>query len=267
MIGAGRTRAGAIACVVLVATACSGDDPDAAPTTPPAAVATTATTSPATSAAPTTPAPTTAVPTGPPTTRPAETTVPPPTPPPADTGVPGLDSEDAFCAGWSRFGGSWQVVLAASAFGDPDDAARLEVLASTVVGDAYDAMFEVWPDELAAERDVVADAFFGAFERRSADALAALSAAGADADDIELLAEVWVDALATRSPSDPVLDVAVPDDLAAVVDDAVERFTGQRTPFTQDPSMVITAETPATDDFLIGACPDQGSIFGGDVVG
>jgi hypothetical protein len=31
--------------------------------------------------------------------------------------------------------------------------------------------------------------------------------------------------------------------------------------------MVITAETPATDDFLVTACPDQGSIFGGDVIG
>jgi hypothetical protein len=266
VIGAGQARVGAIACAVLLLAACSGDEPEAAPTTPPPTTVapTTAATVPTTSSAPPTTAPPTTVA---PTTEPTPTTVPPPTPPPADTGVPGLDSEDAFCAAWSRFGGSWQVVLAASAFGDPDDAARLEVLASTVVGDAYDAMFDVWPDELASERDVVADDFFGAFQRRSADALAALSAAGADADDIELLADVWVDALATRSPSDPVLDVAVPDELGEVVGAAADRFAGQRTPFTQDPSMVITAETPATDSFLGAACPDQGSIFGGDVIG
>jgi hypothetical protein len=265
VIGAGQATAGALACAVLLLAACSGDEPDAGPTTPPTTVAPiTAATVAATSAAPPSTAPPTTVA---PTTEPGPTTVPPPTPPPADTGVPGLDSEDAFCAAWSRFGGSWQVVLAASAFGDPDDAARLEVLASTVVGDAYDAMFDVWPDELASERDVVADDFFGAFQRRSADALAALSAAGADADDIELLADVWVDALATRSPSDPVLDVAVPDELGEVVGAAADRFAGQRTPFTQDPSMVITAETPATDSFLGAACPDQGSIFGGDVIG
>jgi len=96
----------------------------------------------------------------------------PPTPSPADTGVPGLDSEDAFCAAWSRFGGSWQVVLAATAFGDPDEAARLEVIASTVAGDAYGAIFAAWPDELAGEQATVADAYFGAFQRRSADAFA-----------------------------------------------------------------------------------------------
>ncbi len=266
MIGAGRATLGALTCAVFALAACSGDEPDASPTTPPPVTSapTTAATIATTSAAPPTTAPPTTVAL---TTEPAPTTVPPPTAPPADTGVPGLDSDDAFCAAWSRFGGSWQVVLAASAFGDADEAARLEVLASTVVGDAYDAMFAVWPDELAAERDVVADEFFGAFERRSADALAALSAAGADDDDIEDLAELWVDALASRSPNDPVLEVAVPDDLAAVVDDAAERFAGQRTPFPQDPSMVITAETPATDSFLFAACPDQGSILGGDVIG
>jgi hypothetical protein len=179
--------------------------------------------------------------------------------------VPGLDSDDAFCSAWSRFGGSWQVTLAAAAFGSAEESAQLEVLASTVVGDAYDAIFGAWPAELESERDVVADQFFGAFQRRSADALAALGAAGADAADIAELATLWVDALAARDPADPVLEVDVPEELAGAVVGAVDRFTAQRPPFMDDPSMVITASTPLTDDYLRTACPDQGSIFGENV--
>ena len=93
----------------------------------------------------------------------------------ADTGVPGLDSDDAFCAAWSRFGGSWQVLVQAGARSAiRPQVARLEVIASTVVEDAYDDVFAAWPAELETERDVVADGYFGAFQRRSADAAAAL---------------------------------------------------------------------------------------------
>lgn len=212
-------------------------------------------TTPATAASPISAAPTTPItPTTPATSEPA----------PIDTGIPGLDSEDAFCAAWSRFGGSWQVAIGAAAFGAPDEAARLEVIASTVVADAYDAVFAAWPAELEDEREVVADEFFGAFRRRSDDASAALAAAGATPAQQTTLAEIWVDALAARDPSNPVLTVDLPADLAPLVDDATARFIAQRPPFTQDPSMVITAETPLTDAYLGTACPDQGSIFGGE---
>jgi len=256
------------ATVALGVVGCTRDDVADAPVT----VATTPTSVPATVAPTTTaaPAPTTAATSTPPisATTPPSTVAPPTTEPDVDAGVPGLDSDDAFCSAWSRFGGSWQVVLTASAFApDPNDASRLEALASTVVADSYEAMFAAWPAELDSEEAVVADGYFGAFQRRSADALAALSEAGADAADIDRLAEVWGDALARRSPSDPVLAVDVPADLAGVVAAATDDFAAQRPPFTQDPTMVITVETPLTDQFLASACPDQGSIAGGDVTG
>ena len=94
----------------------------------------------------------------------------PPTAAVVDTGVPGLDSGDAFCAAWSRFGGSWQLLVQVGAAGDPVQLARLEVIASTVVQGAYGDVFAAWPAELESEREVVADAYFGAFQRRSADA-------------------------------------------------------------------------------------------------
>ena len=75
-----------------------------------------------------------------------------------DTGVPGLDSGDAFCAAWSRFGGSWQLLVQVGAAGDPVQLARLEVIASTVVQGAYGDVFAAWPAELESEREVVADA-------------------------------------------------------------------------------------------------------------
>ncbi len=252
--------------LVLLAAACSGGDEDAGGTiaeTPASASAVAvasaspATTPPGPSSPSAAPAATTAA--GPPPTAPAVVA-------PADTGVPGLDSGDAFCAAWSRFGGSWQVVLAATAFGDPAEAARLEVIASTVAGDAYEAIFAAWPAELAVEQAVVADQYFGAFQRRSADALAALRSATATDPDVERLAEAWVTALAGRDPSNPVLAVDLPDDLSALADAAAAEFIAARVPLTDDPSMIITAATPRTDEYLATACPDQGAITGQDVV-
>jgi hypothetical protein len=257
-------------CAVLLVGAlvgCAGDSEDAAPASSPelvepdaAAPATTvgvgATTAGATSDASTTAAVPAA--SAPPTL--------PPTAPVEATGVPGLDSDDAFCAAWSRFGGTWQVVLAAAAFGGSEQAGRLEVIAAPVVTDAYDEIFAVWPDELAGEETVVADDYFGAFQRRSVEALAALQRAGADAAALATLADAWTGALGERDPANPVIEVAVPDSVAGLVDTAAADFAAQRTAIADDPSMVITASTPLTDEFLAGACPDQGTIAGGDVI-
>jgi hypothetical protein len=254
-----------LATLALVGGACSGDD-DAAPTEAGATTATEATGAVSPEVVATTDA--AAAPTGtaqipdPATTAP---TAPPPTAGPADTGVPGLDSEDAFCSAWSRFGGSWQLLVQAGAAMDPFQVARLEVIASTVVQGAYDDVLAAWPAELESERDVVADAYFGAFQRRSADAAAALADAGATDADIAGLAQVWDTALAQYDPSSTVA-VVVPPEIEPVVDHAASAFSAARVPLPDDPSMVITAETPLTDAFLATACPDEGWIVGQDVV-
>ena len=256
----------ALAALVLIAGACSGDDDDAGGSTTVAATALPNT--------PTTPLTTplttpdgSADPGASPPSDPSATAAspPPPTAAPSDTGVPGLDSDDAFCSAWSRFGGSWQLLVQAGAAADPAHVARLEVIASTVVQDAYDDVFAVWPAELENERDVVADAYFGAFRRRSADAAAALAASGATDADIAALAQAWDAALEQYDPSATV-DVAVPPDVEPFVDQAATAFSAARVPLQADPSMVITAETPSTDAFLATACPDEGWIVGQDVV-
>jgi hypothetical protein len=250
----------ALAALGLLAGACSGDDDDATPTT---STTETTQTSPSTAGSlPVTTTPGTG--STPPTAPTVGPTAPPPTAAPSDTGVPGLDSEDAFCSAWSRFGGSWQLLVQAGAALEPFQVARLEVIASTVVQDAYDDVFVAWPAQLESERDVVADAYFGAFQRRSADAAATLAAAGATDADVATLAQAWDAALAQYDPTTTV-DVAVPPELEPTLDHAASAFSAQRVPLAQDPSMVITAATPLTDDFLATACPDDGWIVGQDV--
>jgi hypothetical protein len=256
--------AAAVATLVLVGGACSDDDDATGPTdvTNAATTAGTAATSPTSTTASDLAPLATGGAADPATTGP---TAPPPTAGPADTGVPGLDSEDAFCSAWSRFGGSWQLLVQAGAANDPAQVARLEVIASTVVQGAYDDVFGAWPAELESEREVVADAYFGAFQRRSADALTALQGAGATAADVAALADAWDAALAQYDPSTTV-DVAVPPDLEPLVGQAAAAFSEARVPLPQDPSMEITAETPSTDAFLATACPDEGWIVGQDIV-
>lgn len=183
-----------------------------------------------------------------------------------EVGVPGIDSEDAFCAAWSRFGGSWQVIQVAANFApDPSIVPAMEVAASPVIGDAYDAMFDAWPDELVAERSTVADGFFGPLDRRALAAETALVVAGATPDDLAAIADAWVAALATRDPDDPVLTPEVTDDRWALVDAAAAMFADQLVDFRDDPSMRITVETPRTDAYLATACPDQGALTGAEI--
>lgn len=185
-----------------------------------------------------------------------------------DSGVPGLDSDDAFCAAWSRFGGSWQVLQVAANFApDPAVVPALEIVAAPVVATAYDELFAAWPDELAAERDVVADGFFGPLDRRAEVALDALAAAGATAADLDALAGAWEDVLATRRADEPLVTPLLDDDRWVLVASAAADFDARLAGFVDDPSMRITAETPSTDAFLATACPDQGTLTGGEIGG
>jgi hypothetical protein len=183
-----------------------------------------------------------------------------------ETGVPGLDSDDAFCAAWSRFGGSWQVIQVAANFApDPAIVPTLEVIAAPVVAAAYDALFAAWPDELADERATVADGFFGPLDRRAETALDALDAAGATSGDLAALGAAWEAALADRQPGDPVVAPDLSAALGSLVVVAAADLDSRLAGFVADPSMVITVETPRTDAYLATACPDQGALTGAEV--
>ncbi len=184
-----------------------------------------------------------------------------------DIGVPGLDSTDAFCASWSRFAGSFQVVAVTAAFGSglPEQLASLEVAASPVVTDAYDALLANWPDELSSEADLVADDFLGPFARRLQEAENSLDSVGADQATIDAIGEAWVAGLAGRDPSTPEFTVDLPDATWAVIDAAAADFSGRLVPFSSDPSLVTDVDTPLTNDYLAVSCPDQGTLSGQEV--
>jgi hypothetical protein len=181
-----------------------------------------------------------------------------------ELGVPGLDSTDAFCRAWSRFGGSFQVVAVAAAFGEggPDAAAAIEVAAAPTVSAAYDDLLAAWPDELDAERDVVADDYLGPFAERARRALDALVAAGATDADVAAIAQAWEAALQARDPASPAVDIALDERLELLVTTAAADVAASEPPIPEDPDLVVTASTPATDAYIESTCPDQGTLAG-----
>ncbi len=184
-----------------------------------------------------------------------------------ETGVPGLDSDDQFCAAWSRFGGTWQVLLVGSTFlEDPQLVAGWEVAAAPVVETAFDALMAALPDELAAERSLLEEDYFGVLNRRAEEALASLDAAGSDDAAVAALSRAWIEALATRDPSTPDLEFDVPETLAGLLDKAADDFLTKRVAFHLDPSMVVSVDTPLADAY-IETCPDQGTLTGGEIAG
>jgi hypothetical protein len=184
-----------------------------------------------------------------------------------EIGVPGLDSDDRFCAAWSRFGGTWQVLTVGAAFlDDPPTVARWEAASSQVVLDAYDDLVANFPSELAEERDLVVREYFGVLRQRIETARLALERAGVDAADVARLGEAWIAALSVRDQFDADIRLQLPPDLEPLVTEAAGSVLAQRGPFNQDPTMVVTAATPATDDYLAVACPDRGALAGQEVV-
>ncbi|MEQ8439360.1 MAG: hypothetical protein RIB65_17855 [Ilumatobacter fluminis] len=184
-----------------------------------------------------------------------------------DTGVPGLDADDAFCRSWSRFGGSFQVVAVNAAFGGSDDLrlATLEVVASPTTTSAYADLSLEWPDELADEADAALDGVYGPFARRLAQARTALVDAGATQADLDAIDEAWVLALATRRPDDPEVVIDLPEPLWLLIDEAAPAYLDAVGPWATDESLVTDVEIPLTDVYLSDNCPDQGVLAGQEV--
>ena len=184
-----------------------------------------------------------------------------------DTGVPGLDADDAFCRSWSRFGGSFQVVAVNAAFGTGDDLrlASLEVVAAPTTTSAYADLSLEWPDELADESDAAIDGVYGPFARRLTVARTALVDAGASEADLAAIDEAWVQALATRRPDDPEVVIDLPEELWLLVDEAAPAYLDEVGPWADDGSLVTDVEIPLTSAYLADNCPDEGVLAGQEV--
>jgi len=197
-----------------------------------------------------------------------------PTPPVNETiatvpeaAVPGIDSEEPFCRAWSEFAGSFQALTFASIDGaDPLVGARLEVVAAGAVVSAARSLDDAFPDEIADEREVFVDEVIGPFARRAARAADELRSVDVGDDDIELLGDAWLAALAASDPADPVIAVDAPAELDPAIDAASAAFAADVPPIAADPSLITRAEAPGTFGYLGEQCPDQGVLAGNDAI-
>lgn len=185
----------------------------------------------------------------------------------ADTGVPGLDSDDAFCRSWSEFAGSFQALaLSASVAVDSSQWARPEVAAASTIVAAVAGLHEHLPDELEPEREALAVGLVGPLARRADEAIVALTAAGLTEAEIAAVGEVWLATLTAAGLDEPIDDIVLDPDVADRFDGAATAFAATRPSIVEDPALITDASTPLTFDYLADHCPDQGVLAGNDVV-
>ena len=126
----------------------------------------------------------------------------------ADTGVPGLDSDDEFCRSWSEFAGTFQALaLSASLAAEPSQWARPEVAAASTIVAAVAGLHEHLPDELEPEREALAVGLVGPLARRAGEAIVALTAAGLTEAEIAAVGEVWLATLTAAGLDEPIADI------------------------------------------------------------
>jgi hypothetical protein len=187
--------------------------------------------------------------------------------PPSPTGVPGIAASDQFCAAWSRYSGSVQIIAVAVNFAELTsiESATLELEAAPSIAQAATEIDQTWPAELAAEHDAAVDGYLGPFARRASKAIDALRGAGTTQGEIAQVGDEWSHVLATRDPDAPTVDVQLAPDLAAKVDAGATAFDAAVTPWGSDPSLTVDLDAiPTTKLYLAQHCPDLASIGVGD---
>lgn len=257
---------GGLACAALVVVSCSGSDgADApAPTGSPSVtespngsdVTGGPTSSPDTSQSP---APSTAV---------TASTQPPTTPvPPPPTGVPGVDSDDAFCRDYARVLGTSTLLGVSSAFlAQPtEEIVRLEVIAAPAVLAAAESLPVEVPPAAAADTDTLLTDVVDPLTQRSIVIDAALVAAGVDSAGRAALIQAWDAVLATDDPVDPAIEVPDLDPaLAAQVDAAIAALT--LPPYLEDPAVAAApAQTPLVQAYVQSSCPEILGLLGDQI--
>jgi len=184
-----------------------------------------------------------------------------------EAGVPGIESDDAFCRAWGEFAGSFQALaLVASVGGDPVAASRLEVVASAAVVSAAMDLSAALPDDVEVERSAFVDGVIGPFARRANRATDELRAIGLSNTELDQLGDAWLAALIDAGVDDAEIGVVVPVDLSDAVDTATVVFVAEVPAIADDPSLVTTAAAPATFAHLADNCPDQGILGGNDAI-
>ena len=190
------------------------------------------------------------------------------------SGVPGIDDGDPICESWSQLLGTRQVLTLAANFGDldADELARLEVIAAPLVRRATVEFGEA----LAGGRRADARRRARGRARRSRRTARpsgrigrrALVDVGGERRREHPARPGVARRLRAFGPDDVVPTLAdLGPELGPLVDDAVDVFTDDAPPWTDDPTLDTSAvEAPATLGYLGDRCPDLSSIGVGDAV-
>lgn len=190
-----------------------------------------------------------------------------PLPPVAETGVPGIESDDDFCRSWSTYAGSVQAISLAWTLQPPEDAARLEVAATAALSDAVRGMADTLPEEIEGNRQPLTVDVPGPFLRRAERANALLVDAGAEPDQIEQLGTSWIAAITEQGVQTENLSIDVSPDAQAALDAAAEAFADELPSVTEDPTLDTTEfDIGPSLDHIAANCPDQATLAGNDVV-
>lgn len=187
--------------------------------------------------------------------------------PVAETGVPGIDSDDSFCRSWSTYAGSFQALSLAWALQPPTDAARLEVAASSAISEAVDGMGAGLPTEIETNRQALTVDVPGPFLRRADRAAELLAEAGLDSAQIEALGDTWVAAVAEQGIETETLAIDVPADSADALSSAAGAFAAELPSIVEDPTLDTTEfDISPSLDYIATNCPDQATLAGNDVI-
>ena len=187
--------------------------------------------------------------------------------PVAETGVPGIDSDDEFCRSWSTYAGSVQALSLAWVLQSPSDAARLEVAATAAVTEAVEGMAANLPDVIESNRQALTVDVPGPFLRRAERARELLADAGLSTDQIGALGDAWIDGISEQGIDSETLSIAVPTDAAEALDTATRALTSELPSIVEDPTLDTTAfDISPSLDYIAANCPDQGTLAGNDVV-
>jgi hypothetical protein len=187
--------------------------------------------------------------------------------PVSETGVPGIDSDDAFCRSWSEYAGSFNALAYAWSAQLPQDAARLEIAAAPAVAAAVAGMSANLPAEIEGNRQALTVDVPGPFLRRAERARQLLVEAGADDAAIAALGDAWIAAITDAGLVTDDLAIVVPDNAAEPLDAAAALFVTELPSVLEDPTLDTTRfDISPSVDYISRTCPDQGTLAGNDNV-
>ncbi|MFT6293054.1 MAG: hypothetical protein ACJAR2_003675 [Ilumatobacter sp.] len=187
-------------------------------------------------------------------------------PPVAEEGVPGIDSEDAFCRWWSTYAGSVQALSLAWGLQPRVAAATLEVAATNVLSEAVAGMAKHLPGQIESNRSALTIDVPGPFLRRAERARGFLVTAGADDAQIVALGEAWIDAIVAAGLDAEDVVIVVPAGTEALLETAAAQMSDELPSVVEDPTLDTTAfDISPSLDYIFENCPDRATLAGNDV--